>query len=110
MTNFRLRIPEQLKVGACTYAVSSVERAIDEKGEECDGITDSDTFAIQLKSSLTPQTKQLTLLHEIFHTIDDFTASHLTEDQVDRLSQALLMVLADNDLVECLDCAEEMPS
>ena len=105
MSNWRLLIPAHLKVGGRTYNITHPDRLEDE-GEPCDGLTDSDTLEIQLLAGIPEQNEKLTFVHEMLHAVDDFAALHLTEDTVERLAQALLMVLVDNELVDCIDCGE----
>ena len=107
MSNWRLLIPEQLKVGGLVYEITRPESIVDENdGEPCDGQTLSGLQSIQLLAQLSKQNESLTFLHEMLHAVDDFATLKLTEDEVRRLSQALLMVFVNNELIECLDCDE----
>ncbi len=87
-----MNIPKKLKIGAIWWEVKEVEaHEID-----CDGATSGDqsefTQTIRIAKTLTPEMKQLVLLHEILHCID----SELDHDLVDLLATSLHQVLSEN--------------
>ena len=82
-------IPPVLKIGALDYEVI----LIDELPERC-GDTDFSTQIIRLEGKSTPESQELSLLHEIIHAFN----SEISETEVDWLAHAFHQVLTENDL------------
>jgi len=82
-------IPKTLKVGAFKVEVRQVKDLQD------DGATVGENV-IFINDGLSPQHKDLTLLHEIIHTINPA----MSEKDVEWLSRALYQVFEDNHLLK----------
>lgn len=87
-------IPAKLKIGAITYQVKEVEAAEIDCDNHCAGDQSDHTQVIRIAKNLSPEMKEVTLLHEILHCID----GQLDHDLVELISGALYQVIAENDV------------
>lgn len=89
-----MKIPKKIKVGGITYKVKQVNKLCDD--EMTHGYQDQAGEIIQLKKSLSEGYKEKVLMHEIVHAIFDFLMWDHDEKKVERLAQALYMLIKDN--------------
>ncbi len=101
----KINIPQKLKVGGLFYTVQSVPARDTAKGYNSLGLTNHNTLEILIDNSLSKEKQELTFLHEILHTCFDHSGMNVDyepeeeEKIVNRLSNALYMVLSENDIL-----------
>lgn len=93
----RFRIPHQLKVGGLLY---DVERPKLRGGRDWDGRNVPSDLLIQIPAEMNPELAEAAFVHELLHALDIFAVLGLSDNQVERLAQALMMVLANNEILE----------
>jgi len=88
-------IPDKVKIGGQVYAVKIVDKCnADNRNTDGQIIYSQDT--IEIRKDLTGDYLDYVLLHEIFHGIYEHCGFEQNENEVDRLSKALHMVIKDN--------------
>lgn len=85
-----MKIPKQLRVGSHTYEVKQIEEL-----DKC-GATNRDNNVISLGANLPPDQKEATLIHEIFHAINN----ELDHTLLDSLAEQWYSVLKENNLLK----------
>jgi len=83
-----VKIPKELKVGGHTIKIEQVKELA------AMGYWISRENKIQLDQDLAPSQKQVTLLHEILHAINN----ELDHDKVELYAEAIYQVIVDNKL------------
>lgn len=90
-----MNIPKKLKIGGHTYKVITEKPGeINERGT-C-GVTNKSKGIISINKNLIQSEKECTLIHEIFHIINN----ELNEAVIESLSQQLYQVLRENKLLK----------
>lgn len=80
----------RIKVGPYSYKV------IVKKLRKKFGTCDFRTHEIFIDPNQSPDTKRDSLMHEILHAVDDLAGIKQREEEINRRSPILLMVLRDN--------------
>lgn len=88
--------PKKTKVGDREYDIVWYKTVYDDNGMTVNGTCDSDNMEILISTANHSYRMKTTLLHEIVHGLDDFSAINLTEKQVAALSHVLFMWINDN--------------
>ena len=86
----------KLKIGYKTFDVVYQPKVFLDN-EEVSGYIDFDDGKICIKDELPLDSKNQTLLHEIFHGIENVFNIQLTEEQIDALATGFLTVAKDNN-------------
>lgn len=89
---------KKIKIGYRDYKIKEKNNLIVD-GEECYGMIETDKEIITLNKRLDKKLKTETLIHEVVHGISEMYEADLTEDQVNRISKGLYIVLRDNKLI-----------
>jgi len=84
-----MKIPTKLKILAHTYTVQEVEGLID------NGTQNSNPHTILIDKNLCQTEKEVVLLHEILHAINE----KMSEKDIEFLAQTIYQVLKDNHLL-----------
>lgn len=90
-----MKIPTKLKIGALWYKVVQVDPSQIDVDSFHTGDCDDHTQTIRISKIVSQEMKEVTLIHEILHSID----MQLDHDLVELLSQALYQVLKENKLL-----------
>jgi hypothetical protein len=93
-----MQLPEQIRIGALTYAVE-VLPGIGMLEEGRYGLCRAASQRIELSAEIGEGLRIQTFLHEIIHAISFERAIDLKERQVDQLANGLLAFLVDNELI-----------
>ena len=95
-----MKLPTQIRIGHILYTVVLCDR-IEDEGKELLGEIDTELQLIELKRG---QRDILgTLIHEIMHGISYYSGIPLEENEVEGLSNFLMLLFKDNpDLAEAL--------
>lgn len=86
---------EEVKVGYKHYKVKE-EQNLHEDGAELQGQIRYLEQEIALREDMTEESKEATLMHECLHALDEMYGIGLSEEQVERLGNALYMFIGDN--------------
>jgi hypothetical protein len=78
----------KLKIGGIIYSI-----VYKDLGDDC-GHTDFSTSTIEIDEGLNEEQKNVTLVHEILHCLNN----QLSENTIEFLAQGLYQVLKDNNL------------
>lgn len=84
-----MKRPERLRLFGRHWTVHRVQA-------EDYGYCDYDRQRIEIAEGATLEVDQDTLLHEIFHAVDNYMGTGLTEEQVRGMATGVLAVLKDN--------------
>lgn len=85
----------EVKVGYKHYKVKE-EQNLHESEAELQGQIRYLEQEIALREDLTEESKEATLMHECLHALDEMYGIELSEEQVERLGNALYMFIEDN--------------
>nr|DAQ16231.1 MAG TPA: llama Aa1 VHH domain, Botulinum, VHH, antibody, botulinum, neurotoxin.6A [Caudoviricetes sp.] len=85
----------EVKVGYKHYKVKE-EQNLHESEAELQGQIRYLEQEIALREDITEESKEATLMHECLHAIDEMYGIELSEEQVERLGNALYMFIEDN--------------
>jgi hypothetical protein len=88
-------IPNQIKIGGQVYAVNVVDNC-NAENRNCDGQIIYSKDTIEIRSDMKGDYLKYVLLHEVFHGIYEHCGFEQNENEVDRLTRALHMVMKDN--------------
>ena len=88
-----MNIPKRLKIGGITYKVIEAEDWLERN--DADGMLDARTNTIYIHTKLSPEFKNITLIHEALHCMNS-TIDHIA---LDSLAEQLYQVLHDNKLL-----------
>ena len=86
---------EEVKVGYKHYKVKE-EQNLHESEAELQGQIRYLEQEIALREDMTEESKEATLMHECLHALDEMYGIGLSEEQVERLGNALYMFIEDN--------------
>lgn len=86
---------EEVKVGFKHYKVKK-EQNLHESEVELQGEIRYLEQEIALREDITEEAKEATLMHECVHALDEMYGIGLSEEQVERLGNALYMFIEDN--------------
>jgi hypothetical protein len=86
--------PATIKVLGKPFTVSYVAGA--PLSDELNGECDTDKQSILVRDGQPLESEQDTVLHEVFHAIDEAVDSKLKETQIKKVATAFLAVLKDN--------------
>jgi hypothetical protein len=86
---------EEVKVGFKHYKVKE-EQNLHESEAELQGQIRYLEQEIALREDMTEESKEATLMHECLHALDEMYGIELSEEQVERLGNALYMFIEDN--------------
>lgn len=89
-----MKIPKKLKVGGSIYKIKLVNQI--EIDPLCQGLTRYGDHVIEISENQGKQSRELTFLHELVHALLFHFNYEQNEDLVERLAQALYMVIKDN--------------
>jgi len=94
----------KIKIGYELYNVIFHEDPIVCDDVRVEGYWEGTTQTIHIYKDLASTKKKQVVMHELFHAIENFfNIENVTEDQIQRLSTGILMVLRDNkELVKFL--------
>jgi hypothetical protein len=93
-----MKIPETLKVGPFPYRVERPALVNNERRDRV-GEADNANLVIRIEAGLVPERSEEVFFHEMVHVADVFMGVGLNEEQVERLSVGLYMVLKENNLL-----------
>ena len=85
----------EVKVGYKYYKVKE-EQNLHESETELQGQIRFFEQEITLRENMTEESKEATLMHECLHALDEMYGIGLSEEQVERLGNALYMFIEDN--------------
>lgn len=85
----------EVKVGYKHYKVKE-EQKLHESEAELQGQIRYLEQEIALREDITEESKEATLMHECLHALDEMYGIELSEEQVERLGNALYMFIEDN--------------
>ena len=85
----------EVKVGYKHYKVKE-EQNLHESEAELQGQIRYLEQEIALREDMTEESKEATLMHECLHALDEMYGIELSEEQVERLGNALYMFIEDN--------------
>lgn len=85
----------EVKVGYKHYKVKE-EQNLHESEAELQGQIRYLEQEIALREDITEEPKEATLMHECLHALDEMYGVELSEEQVERLGNALYMFIEDN--------------
>lgn len=85
----------EVKVGYKHYKVKE-EQNLHESEAELQGQIRYLEQEIALREDITEESKEATLMHECLHALDEMYGIELSEEQVERLGNALYMFIEDN--------------
>lgn len=88
-------IPEKVNILYKTYTISECQGLHDGNQDLC-GQIQYLSQQILLNSEMSEELKKATLLHELVHGLDEMYNIGLKEKQVDKLGNALYMLIRDN--------------
>lgn len=88
----------EVKVGYKHYKVKE-EQNLHESEAELQGQIRYLEQEIALREDMTEESKEATLMHECLHALDEMYGIELSEEQVERLGNALYMFIEDNPQV-----------
>ena len=91
-----MTIPKSVNILFKNYAVCFEDRMRDEKGNTLYGEIDYIEQKISLNRAAKDEQAEATLLHEVIHGIDELYNIGLKEKQVEKLGNALYMLIRDN--------------
>lgn len=86
--------PAKIKVLGKPFTVEYVSGA--PLPDDLNGECDTDKQSVLVRDGQPLESEQDTVLHEIFHAIDEAVDSRLKETQIKKVATALLAVLKDN--------------
>ena len=86
---------EEVKVGYKYYIVNE-EQNLHESETELQGQIRFFEQEIALREDISEEAKEATLMHECLHALDEMYGIELSEEQVERLGNALYMFIEDN--------------
>lgn len=86
---------EEVKVGYKYYKVKE-EQNMHEREAELQGQIRYLEQEIALREDISEESKEATLVHECLHALDEMYGIGLSEEQVERLGNALYMFIEDN--------------
>lgn len=86
---------KEVKVGFKHYKVKE-EQNLHESEAELQGQIRYLEQEIALREDMTEESKEATLMHECLHALDEMYGIELSEEQVERLGNALYMFIEDN--------------
>lgn len=86
---------EEVKVGFKNYKVKE-EQNLHESEVELQGEIRYLEQEIALREDITEEAKEATLMHECLHALDEMYKIELSEEQIERLGNALYMFIEDN--------------
>lgn len=86
---------EEVKVGFKHYKVKE-EQNLHESEVELQGEIRYLEQEIALREDITEEAKEATFMHECLHAIDEMYKIELSEEQIERLGNALYMFIEDN--------------
>ena len=86
---------EEVKAGFKHYKVKE-EQNLHESEAELQGQIRYLEQEIALREDMTEESKEATLMHECLHALDEMYGIELSEEQVERLGNALYMFIEDN--------------
>lgn len=90
-----MQIPEKVKILYKEYTVEEIENLHD-GGVDLYGQIHYLTEKILLNVNSSDEQKKATLIHEVIHGLDEMYGIGLKEKQVEKLGNALYMLLRDN--------------
>lgn len=85
----------EVKVGYKHYKVKE-EQNLHESEAELQGQIRYLEQEMALREDMTEESKEATLMHECLHALDEMYGIELSEEQVERLGNALYMFIEDN--------------
>lgn len=91
----RFKLPKQLKIGATTFAVKTVDHLDEDRGRW--GEADYRNCEIRLCSDLPAPLELRTWLHEILHCVAEDRGVRLKEEDCDKLASGLAACTVDNN-------------
>ena len=94
----KIKIPKQIKVSSFVYELVLAENLA--RDHQLLGQCLSDSVIMTIDSKTSPQTKDVTLLHEIVHAINDVYNCGLEEPNIDRIAHGLADVLKNSFNIE----------
>lgn len=89
-------IPERVDILYKKYAIGCESHMRNEHGDILYGQIDYIEQTISLNSATSHEQKKATLIHEIVHGIDELYGIGLKEKQVEKLGNALYVLIRDN--------------
>lgn len=90
-----MRIPKKVKIGGSVYKIKNNVKLID-GNPDCYGLCDFIDKTIQIKDKQNRQAREEALIHEIIHALFFHMNMEQDEDLVERIAQALHMLIKDN--------------
>lgn len=90
-----MNIQKTVKVLYKEYKVEQEENIHDEDGDLYGQVRFLEEIIV-LNAAASDRTKEATLVHELVHALDDMYRINLEEEQVEKLGNALYMLISDN--------------
>jgi hypothetical protein len=90
-----LQIPKEVKIGGGVYKIEMVDNC-EADDRNTAGIIQYSKNLIQLRKDIYGDYLDYVFIHELFHGIYEHCGFEQNENEVDRLSRALHMVIKDN--------------
>lgn len=94
----KLRIPSTINIGAYKYSIKYRKGMV--KHSASTGQCYTSEAQIWIDPDELPQTRDVTILHEIIHCIGDVERINFEEGDIDRLAHCLTRILNDDFKVE----------
>jgi len=94
-----MKIPEKIMIGPFTYKVSLVDIVNRGRPELIGEVEHNTNKEIRLQKALDQDKLESVFIHELLHCINVFMYLGLSEEQIERLENALYMVLKQNNLL-----------
>ena len=90
----KVKVPKKIRLCTYNYEIRLIERMASE--HKLLGLCLTDDGLIKIDSGSIPQIKDMALIHELTHAINDIFTLGLDEKTIDLLSQGWAMVLKNN--------------
>lgn len=94
----KVKIPREIKIGAYNYKVVYAPNLVYD--HKLLGQALAEKQLIRIEPDTTPQTKEVTLWHEIVHSINDVYGCELDENNIDRIAQGITAILKNDFNIE----------
>ena len=89
-----MKIPSRIKIGAIYWRVLEVEPSEIDCDSQASGDSDNKTCTIRINKHLPTAQKELTLLHEVLHSINE----QLDHVEVEFLALCLQQIFSENEV------------
>lgn len=101
-----MKLPEAVRIGPYSYAVSVEEKVLGDRNEELYGHILYGPQKIVIQSGLSEERTLAVFVHEVLHGVSEYMGVGLSEKQVGRLAVGLVTLLRDNNLLREEDISE----